>query len=109
MIGFKVVGKPAATVMTSSPGLSRLSPSLGEVRALTARRFAEDPEFTSDAERTPTNRANLRSNSFACSPVVNQQSSEESITEQRSVLSMTFPDTGTAELPGRKSFSGKAS
>ena len=30
-IGFTVVGKPAATVITSSPGLIALSPNLGEV------------------------------------------------------------------------------
>ncbi len=32
IIGLTVVGKPAATVITSSPGLIALSPSLGDVR-----------------------------------------------------------------------------
>jgi hypothetical protein len=59
MIGLTVVGKPAATVMTSSPGLSWRSPSLGEQRALSATRLAEEPELTSEAERTPTKRASF--------------------------------------------------
>ncbi len=49
MIGLTVVGKPAATVITSSPGLSRRSPSFGEVRAVTASRSADEPELTSVA------------------------------------------------------------
>ena len=76
-----MVGKPAATVMTSSPGLSRRSPSLGEVSALTASRLAEEPELTSEAQRTPTKRASFRSNSSAKRPVVNQASRAESTTE----------------------------
>ena len=53
MIGLTVVGKPAATVMTSSPGLSRRSPSFGEVRAVRASRLADEPELTSVAVRIP--------------------------------------------------------
>src|ERR1017187_10845050 len=95
MIGLTVVGNPAATVMTSSPGLSLRSPSLGEVRALIATRLADDPEFTREAERTPTKRASLRSKSSANRPVVNQQSKAESTTALRSPASMTLPETGT--------------
>jgi hypothetical protein len=46
MIGFSVVGKPVAHVMTSSPGAIRRAPSLGEVSAETATRLAEDPLLT---------------------------------------------------------------
>jgi hypothetical protein len=57
-IGATVVGKPAATVITSSPGLMRLaSGSLGEVSAEMAIRLALEPEFTSRLWRTPRNAA----------------------------------------------------
>ena len=39
MIGLTVVGNPADTVITSSPGKSCLLPNLGDVRALTASKF----------------------------------------------------------------------
>src|SRR6202044_3436018 len=100
MIGFTVVGKPAATVMTSSPGFSRRSPSLGDVRAVNATRLAEEPELTREQLLTPIKRASFFSNAFAKRPVVNQQSRAESTTERKSVPSMTFPDTGTGDLPG---------
>src|SRR5580692_3351993 len=109
MMGLTVVGKPAATAITSSPGLSRRSPSFGDVSALTASRLADDPELTSDAQRTPTKRASFRSNSSAKRPVVNQQSSAESTTELRSPPSITLPDTGTGDSPGLNSAAGKAS
>src|SRR6202140_1070629 len=105
-IGFTVVGKPAATVMTSSPGVSRRSPSFEEVRALRATRLAEEPELTSDAERTPTNRARFRSKVSANRPVVNQASRAESTTALTSDPSITLPDTGTGETPGIKSPGG---
>ena len=57
-IGLTVVGKPAATVITSSPGCRRRSPSFFEVRAETASRFADEPELHRSACRTPTARAN---------------------------------------------------
>ena len=41
-----MVGKPAATVMISSPLLILRSPRSGEVSAINAIRFAEDPELT---------------------------------------------------------------
>src|SRR6516162_48990 len=100
MIGLIVVGKPAATVITSSPGFSLRSPSFGEVRALTATRLADEPELTREAERTPTKRASFLSNSLANRPVVNHASRAESTTDPRSLPSMTFPDTGTGVIPG---------
>ena len=72
---------------------------MGEVSALSASRFALDPEFTRLAERTPTNFASLRSNSLANRPVVNHPSSAESTTEQMSSAPITLPDTGTTDSP----------
>ena len=46
IIGATVVGKPQATVITSSPRFTRRSPSNGEVSAINAIRFAEEPELT---------------------------------------------------------------
>ncbi len=46
-------GKPAATVMTSSSGLSCFSPNLGEVKALKATKLAEEPELTNKQCFTP--------------------------------------------------------
>ena len=105
-MGFTVVGNPAATVSTSSPGFSCRAPSLGEVSALSATRFALDPEFTRLAERTPTNFASLRSNSLANRPVVNHPSSAESTTEQMSSAPITLPETGTTDSPGTNSRAG---
>jgi hypothetical protein len=89
--------------MTSSPGFSCRSPSFGEVSALTASRFAEEPELTSDALRTPTKRASFRSKSSAKRPVVNQASSAESTTALTSAPSITLPETGIGECPGLNS------
>jgi len=47
IIGDIVVGKHAATVMTSSPRLIYLFFSNGEVNVEKASRLAEDPELTS--------------------------------------------------------------
>ena len=52
-IGAIVVGKPAATVITSSPRQIRRSPRSGDVSVMNARRFADEPEFTKSANRTP--------------------------------------------------------
>ena len=46
-MGFKVVGNPQAVVITSSPGINLFSPSLSDVSAETANRFAEEPELVS--------------------------------------------------------------
>ena len=72
-------------------------------------RLAEEPEFTSEAHRTPTKRASFRSKSSAKRPVVNQQSSAESTTAPKSFPSMTLPETGTGVMPGLNSVAGKAS
>ena len=37
--------------MTSSPGLRRRSPSFGDVRVVSATRFADEPELTKSASR----------------------------------------------------------
>jgi hypothetical protein len=96
-------------VITSSPGFNCRSPNVGDVSAESATRFADEPELTSDALRTPTNRANLRSNSFANRPVVNHPSKAESTTACISDASITFPETGTLLMSALKSRSGKAS
>jgi len=46
IIGLTVVGKLAATVITSSPFLIALSFNLGDVRVENATKFAEEPELT---------------------------------------------------------------
>ena len=74
MMGATVVGNPAATVITSSPGLIRRSAgSFGLVRAENANRFAEEPEFTRMERLTPMNFASSRSNA---SPFVSQSEPE---------------------------------
>src|SRR5690348_5316470 len=95
MIGFTVVGKPAATVITSSPGESRLSPSVGEVRAETASRFAEEPELTSIAWRWPVTFARRFSNSAASGPAVSQKSRLVRTSSTTSSGPKTRPETGT--------------
>src|ERR1700674_3777314 len=86
--------------MTSSPAESLRSPSEGEVRHDRAARLAEDPELTSEAQRTPMKSANSRSNCAAKRPVVSHASSDASTRSSSSVLSKTFPDTGTLLRPG---------
>jgi len=61
-MGLTVVGKPAATPMTSSPFFIALSPSLGDVNVLNATKFAEEPELTVMTCLTPINSASLASN-----------------------------------------------
>src|ERR1700686_1965215 len=100
MIGLTVVGNPAATVITSSPGKSLRSPSPGEVRHERAARLADELELTSDAQRTPMKAANSRSNWAAKRPVVSHASSADSIRHSISELSNTLPDTGTLLSPG---------
>ena len=46
--GVTVVGKPAATVIISSPLLILLSPRSGDVSAINALRLADEPELTTD-------------------------------------------------------------
>ena len=74
-IGATVVGNPAATVITSSPGLRRReSGSLAEVRAEIATRLAEEPEFTSRLWRTPKKVASSCWNASPSFPKVSQKS-----------------------------------
>src|SRR5437016_5608115 len=108
MIGLTVVGNAAATVITSSPGLSRCSPRLGEVKAVTAQRFAEEPEFTREALRIPINFAKSLSNCSLKRPDVSQKSSEASTASFSSSASKTFPETGTGEEAGTNALFGKA-
>ena len=70
-----MVGKPAATVMISSPLFTCRSPKRGEVNAIKARRLAEDPEFTKEQYRTPKYRENSSSNASVYRPEVSQNSS----------------------------------
>ena len=65
MIGLTVVGKAHAAAITSSPGLIALLPKTDDVRAVSANRLAEDPEFTSDTYRTPRYEEKSFSNCFA--------------------------------------------
>ena len=77
-IGLTVVGKPAATPITSSPGLMARSPSLGLVSVEKATRLADEPELTVIRYFTPRNCARRCSNMVLKRPVVNQPSSEAS-------------------------------
>ena len=101
-IGLMVVGKLVAVVIISSPGCSCLSPRLGEVRAASASRFADEPELTSMACRTPTVRAREASNSNAKRPLVSQKSNAASTRYARSSSSKTRPATCTGVSPGTK-------
>src|ERR1700722_13287115 len=98
-MGFTVVGNPAATVTTSSPGNSLRAPSDLEVRHERAARFAEEPELTSEAQRTPMKAAKSRSNCDAKRPVVSQASSDASTRCSSSDESSTLPETGTVLCP----------
>ena len=108
-IGLTVVGKPAATPMTSSPGLIARVPRRGLVRVENATRLADDPEFTVIACFTPRNSARRCSNSALKRPVVSQPSSEASTINCSSLVPMTLPDTGTGLSPGTKGFGTCAS
>ncbi len=78
MIGATVVGKPAATVMTSSPGWMRLcSGSLCVVSAEKATRFADEPELTRSECFTPRRPASSFSKASPSGPSVSQKSSVE--------------------------------
>ena len=72
IIGFTVVGKAQAVVITSSPFLSLLSPNLGEVKANIAKRFVEEPELVRMQCFTPKNLENFSSNCFTNLPAVSQ-------------------------------------
>src|SRR3990170_1805172 len=101
MIGATVVGKAAATVITSSPFLILLSPSSGDVNAINARRLADEPEFVKEQCLTPRNFAKSFSNFSAYLPVVSQKSREESTRLAISFSSNTRPAYGIRS-PGVK-------
>ena len=90
IIGATVVGKPAATVITSSPLLICLSPKSGEVNVMKANRLADEPEFTREQYLTPKYSENSFSNLFAYLPAVNQNSRELSIKLTNSFSSYTL-------------------
>lgn len=69
MIGAIVVGKPAATVITSSPFFIHRSPSFKEVSAIKAKRFAEEPELTSEQYLTPIYSAKSLSSKSPINPI----------------------------------------
>jgi hypothetical protein len=100
MIGFTVVGKPAATVMTSLPVTSARSPRDRDVSADIANRFADDPELQRIAYLLPTYRDSFSSNFSAYGPAVNQKSKEASTSVATSVPSNVRPLTGTGDFPG---------
>ena len=78
IIGLTVVGKPAATVITSSPFLIARSFNFGEVNVEKATRFADDPEFTVIKDLIPINDASSCSKLVLNLPDVNQPSREAS-------------------------------
>ena len=51
IIGFTVVGKPAATPIISSPFFIDLSPSFGDVRVLKANKLAEEFKKINDVTK----------------------------------------------------------
>ncbi len=101
-----VVGKPAATVITSSPGRSASAPRVGEVSAVTASRFADEPEFTRCALRTPSSRAKARSNRRAVAPDAIRSSSAASTRAARSSAVSTAPEVRIGVRPGWNAPSG---
>ena len=108
-IGLTVVGKPAATVSTSSPGFKARSSSFGDVSADSASRLADEPLLHSSACRSPTKRDSPFSRSRAKRPVVSQKSSADSTSDTISSASNTRPDTGTGVSPGTNRRSGCSS
>ena len=98
-----MVGKPIATVKTSSPGFIARLPNFGLVSALKATRLALDPLFTKRVFLAPTNFPSLRWKSSVNLPAVNQPSRLESTKETKSDESRTFPETGTGVSPALNS------
>ena len=96
--GETVVGNAAATVITSSPGLICRGPRLLDVRAMKARRLAEDPEFTKMHCFEPMKFARPSSNTSVNRPWVNQNSKDASTRPISSFSSKTLPAKGYASL-----------
>src|SRR4051812_38685545 len=99
-MGLTVVGKEAATVITSSPGWRRSSPKVGDVNDERARRLAEEPELVRTVWSIPKRRENFNSKSFAKRPVVSQKSITASTPKAISFPSNTLPDAGIGVTPG---------
>lgn len=87
MIGLIVVGKPAATVITSLPGLS--------FNAERANRLAEEPELTTSVYLTPKYLLNRSWNNLEYLPSVHQPSNAASTILMSSFSSYRLPETGT--------------
>lgn len=85
-----VVGKPAAAVMTSSPGWSAHAPRLGEVSAVNASRLALDPELQVSTCGTPKMPARRFSKASLKRPVVSQPSSAASTRLTNSLCAQLF-------------------
>src|SRR5689334_15985791 len=100
MIGFTVVGKLAATAMTSSPGRIARSPSFGDVNDANATRLADEPEFTVSTCGTPTKLASCDSNCALKRPDVSHASIDASIMFITSGEPTTFPLAGIDVCPG---------
>ena len=105
-IGFTVVGNPAATVITSSPGLSCSSPSVGDVKVLSASRFADEPEFVRTALRRLSVLANRDSNFPAIVPDAIFRSSAAATSASRSSASSTAPEDRIGVSPGMNAVPG---
>ena len=99
------MGKPAATVRTSSPGFNLRSPSCGDVRAERAKRFAEEPELVNKQNLWFMYFAHSFSNCSANLPVVNHPSKQASTANLISSLPISLPETGTGVSPGINSCS----
>ena len=97
-IGFKVVGKLTAEVITSEPS----SMSNNIFRPERASRFADDPLFTNKQCLTPKKFLIESWNLSVKPPLVNQPSKLEDTKFEMSWLSKTFPETGIAEIFGIK-------
>ncbi|SEH85524.1 hypothetical protein BAZSYMB_GCONTIG00831_0 [Bathymodiolus azoricus thioautotrophic gill symbiont] len=104
-IGLTVVGKPAATPMTSSPFLMALLPNFGDVSVANATKLADEPELTVIKCLISINSDSSFSNLRLKRPVVSQPSNDASTIYCNSVAPITFPDGGTTLLPGLKVFS----
>ncbi|MNP58794.1 hypothetical protein D3C76_1537410 [compost metagenome] len=99
-----MVGKPAATPITSSPGLIARSPRRGEVSAENASKLADEPELVVSTQRRPRYLAKRFSNASLKRPVVSQPSSTASVIACSSPAPITLPEGGTLLCPATKGF-----
>ena len=89
------MGKPAATVITSSPSLILFLPKDSDVSAEKANRFAAEPDTVEEANLVPNFFGNFFSNSSAYLPEVSQRSRLESTKLFKSFLSRTLLEAAT--------------